>query len=79
SDPLAPGRLEAAVAEELRRGPLRAEAVAAPATLVGGAVRLSPVAIAAGAADWRGAATFDLKSLTLDARGILSARTVPKG
>ena len=79
SDPLQAGRLQAVVSQELGRGPLRAAAVAAPATLVGGVLRLTPISADAGEASWQGAAGFDLRTLTLDARGTLIAKTQPKG
>ncbi|HVL71230.1 MAG TPA: AsmA family protein, partial [Beijerinckiaceae bacterium] len=73
AEPLAPGRLEAVVAEELNRGPLRAPLLSAPVTLVGGALRMSPAVAEAGAAAWRGALAFDLKTLALDADGAVPA------
>lgn len=78
SDPLAPRRLEALLGEELARGPLRAS-VAAPASMVGGVLRLTPVTANAGAATWQGSVGFDVKGLTLDTRGTLTARSGPKG
>jgi uncharacterized protein involved in outer membrane biogenesis len=77
-DPLASRRIEALVGEELARGPLRAGAVA-PASMVGGVLRLTPVTANAGAGVWQGTVGFDLKNLTLDARGTLTARSGPKG
>lgn len=78
SDPLAVRRLEALVGEELARGPLRAS-VAAPASMVGGVLRLTPVRANAGAGAWQGTVGFDLKTFALDARGSLTARAGPKG
>lgn len=77
-DPLAARRLEALLNEELAREPLRAN-VAAPASMVGGVLRLTPVRADAGAGAWQGSVGFDLKTLTLDARGSLTARSGPKG
>lgn len=77
-DPLASRRIEALVSEELVRGPLRASA-AAPASMVGGVLRLTPVTANAGAGVWQGTVGFDVKDLSLDARGTLTARSGPKG
>jgi uncharacterized protein involved in outer membrane biogenesis len=79
SDPLAARRLEAIVAEELGRGRLRGEVLSAPTTLIGGALRISPFIADAGAANWQGAVSLDFKTLTLEAKGALSAKSVPKG
>ena len=79
ADPLGAGRLQAIVTSELGRGPLRAAALTAPVTLVGGAIRLSPVAADLGPASWRGSAALDLKTLALDARGTLAAAANPAG
>jgi hypothetical protein len=62
-------RLETVMAEEFNRAPFRAAAVTASANLVSGTLRLSPFAADGGAAVWQGAAAFDAKTLTLDARG----------
>ena len=78
-DPLGTGRLEAVVAEELNRGPLRARDVAVPATLVGGVLRLNPLSAPADDGAWQGGASLDLKTLNLEARGTLTARSAPKG
>lgn len=78
-DPLAADKLKGLVGEELARAPFQAPATTAPATLIGGALRLSPAAADAGPALWQGAITVDLKALSLDARGILSSKTSPKG
>jgi hypothetical protein len=77
-DPLANGRVQAFVAEELARGPLYAS-VSAPVTLVGGVIRTSPFAADAGPAVWQGAVAFDARTLTLDARGTLTAKSAPAG
>jgi uncharacterized protein involved in outer membrane biogenesis len=79
SDPLSARRLEGIFAGELAKGPLEAAAVAAPATMVGGVLRLSPLTADAGAAVWQGTVSVDVKTLALDARGTLTTRAVPKG
>jgi hypothetical protein len=79
SDPLAARRAETVVAEELNRGPFRAPTVTAPIALIGGSVRFSPLIADGKQADWRGAVSFDLKTMMLDARGTLSAKAIPKG
>jgi hypothetical protein len=53
--------------------------VSAPATLVGGALRMSPVVADAGPAVWQGAVSFDAKTLSLEARGTLTTKTAPNG
>jgi hypothetical protein len=78
-DPLAPRRAEIVVSEELARGPLTAASAAAPIALVGGSVRMSPLALEAGPAVWQGTLVFDLRSLVLDARGSLVAKASPPG
>jgi flagellar biosynthesis GTPase FlhF len=65
------------VAEELARAPLTAPSVSSAVSVVGGVVRLSPVSIASSSASWQGAVAYDLKSLTLDARGTLVSRVNP--
>lgn len=79
SDPLASGRLQAIVAEELTRAPLRATPVSAPVTVVGGAFRMSPFTAAADSGVWQGAVSFDARALILEARGTLNAANVPSG
>jgi hypothetical protein len=76
-DPLALRRTETVVAEELARAPLTAPSVSSAVSVVGGVVRLSPVSIASSSASWQGAVAYDLKSLTLDARGTLVSRVNP--
>jgi hypothetical protein len=78
ADPLAPDRLEAALAEELDRGPLRSS-IGGPATLVGGAMRIGPVSAEAGPGTWQGNVGLDFKTSSLDARGVLGAQAMPKG
>jgi hypothetical protein len=79
SDLLAGGRIQAIAAEELARAPLRAASVSVPVTLTGGALRMSPFIAEGGPAVWQGAVSFDVKTLTLDARGTLTAKTAPNG
>ena len=79
NDPLAARRLEAILGEELGKGPLRAAAVAGPATMVGGTLRMSPFGADPGPGIWQGAVALDLRTLSLDARGTLTSRTSPKG
>jgi uncharacterized protein involved in outer membrane biogenesis len=79
SDPLSSQRLAAILTEELNRGPLRAGSVGAPATMVGGVLRVSPLSLDAGAAAWQGTLAADFKSLTFEARGTLASKTSPKG
>ena len=77
-DPLAPRRAETVLAAELAERPLTAPVVATQIAVVAGALRLSPVIVDGGDAVWRGAVGFDLKTLTLDARGTLTAKANPR-
>ncbi len=79
NDPLDVRRLEAILSEELSRAPLRAGEVAAPATLVGGTLRLSPFVAGAPDGAWQGAVSLDVRSLSLEARGMLGGKSAPKG
>lgn len=79
SDPLAARRLEAIVAEELARGPLHGQVLSAPTTLIGGALRMSPFIVDAAGANWQGGVSLDFKTLAIEARGALSAKTSPRG
>ncbi|RDI60711.1 AsmA family protein [Microvirga subterranea] len=76
-DPLAQGKAETLLGAELGRGPLTAQVVTTTAALVGGALRLSPFVVESGPAVWQGAVGYDLKTLALDTRGSLTARTAP--
>jgi hypothetical protein len=78
-DPLAVRRLDTVMAEELNRAPLRSLPVTAQATMVGGSFRLSPFLADGGAGLWQGAVAFDAKTLSLDARGTLTARGNVRG
>lgn len=77
-DPLAAPRLAALLGEELGRAPLVARRVAASATLIGGSLRLTPLRLEADTGAWQGAATIDLRTLSLDARGALQPNTLPR-
>ena len=79
SDPLAARRLEVVMNEELNRGSFRADDVPGPATLVGGTLRLSPVIARGSEAIWQGSMSLDLRSASLEARGVLQARASPQG
>ena len=79
SDPLNARRLEGIVAAELSRGPLRAGDVAGPAALVGGVLRIGPFAAEGGEGAWQGVLSLDIKTLSLEARGTLGSKTLPKG
>lgn len=79
ADPLARGRIDALVAEELTRGPLVAESLSGPVTMVAGALRIGPLKAETGAGSWDGTASLDLKSGTVDARGLFTVRSLPKG
>jgi len=77
NDPLVEGKSEAILGMELGRAPFNAAPIKTSAALVGGILRLSPFVAESAAATWQGAVTFDLKTLQLDARGALTAKTSP--
>ncbi|WP_048709616.1 AsmA family protein [Microvirga massiliensis] len=77
-DPLAIGRAETVVKEELARGDLVAGPTTVPGSIIGGSLRLSPVSLDASDGSWQGAITFDLRSLTFESRGTLVGRSAPK-
>jgi hypothetical protein len=77
NEPLVEGKAEAILGTELGRGPLTAPSVTTSAALVGGLLRLSPFTVDAGPAVWQGSVAYDLKTLALDARGFLTAKTAP--
>lgn len=79
NDPLAEGKMETVLGVELGRAVLAASSVATSAALVGGNLRLSPITAETPSALWQGAVTYDLKTLSLDARGSLVAKTSPAG
>jgi hypothetical protein len=78
-DPLASNRLAALVAAEIGRAPFSASHAAAPATMVGGGLRIGPLSLSGETGAWTGVATVDLRSATLEMRGSLQARTAPRG
>ncbi len=78
-DPLATQRWLPLLAQELDRGALAADRIATSGSLVGGALRLGPIRIEQDGGSWLGAATVDLRSLTLEARGTLQAKAAPRG
>lgn len=78
--PIAAQNWQPLLAGELGRGTLAAKApVAAPGTLVGGVLRLSPLRIEGEGGGWQGTASFDLRNLSLDARGALQSKELPRG
>jgi hypothetical protein len=78
-DPIASQKWQPQLAEELGRGPLSAASpVTAPGALVGGALRLSPLRIEAESGSWQGAATLDFRTLSLDMRGALQSKVLPR-
>jgi hypothetical protein len=77
-DALAQARLQTIAAEELDRAPLEVPKAAGQATLVSGALRISPIVADAGAAVWRGSAAIDVRSMSLDMRGALTAKALPR-
>jgi hypothetical protein len=79
SDPLNPRRLSETLDAELAHGPFVVPELVAGFTLVNGAVRINPLDLRLGSGSWQGSLTFDLRSLTLEARGLLSAGGAPKG
>jgi hypothetical protein len=78
-DPLGPGRAQALLADELARAPLESPAVTTQISMVGGTLRLSPFVADSAEATWSGAVSYDLKTLSLDARGNLTAKSNPRG
>ncbi|MGA0597213.1 AsmA family protein [Enterovirga sp. CN4-39] len=76
-DTLVPARLQALASAELDRAPLKSTKAQGQATLVSGALRLSPLVAESDAATWQGSAGIDLRTLTLDVRGTLTARELP--
>ena len=79
-DPLRDGRLQALVAEELSKAAAGTTGPAsAPATLIGGILRAGPLDLDLGAARWNGTLGYDVRTGRLDARGMLSGGTAPKG
>ncbi|MBF9233567.1 AsmA family protein [Microvirga alba] len=79
NDPLGEGRAETIVGNELGRASLAAPVITTSASVVGGALRLSPFVVESGPAVWQGAVTYDLKNLTFETRGSLTAKASPPG
>ena len=77
-DPLATANWQALLPAELGRGPLAAPRVSANLSLVGGALRISPLVVRSGSGGWQGGATVDFKSLTVDVRGTLQSGSTPR-
>lgn len=77
SDPLGEGKAEGILGGELNRAPLMATAVTTTAAVVGGALRLSPFVVENGPSTWQGSVTYDLKNLTFETRGALTAKASP--
>lgn len=78
--PIAAQSWQPLLAGELARGRLAARGpLAAPGTLVGGILRLSPLRIEGEGGSWQGAASFDLRNVSLDARGALQSKEPPRG
>ncbi len=81
-DPLGGRRLQGHVESALDDEIFRADTITAPVTLVGGSLRLEPLAVPdpnAAEAGWRGAAAFDLVAGSVAIRGSLRAASVPPG
>jgi hypothetical protein len=76
-DALAAAKLRGLVAEELDAAPLMLGTMSASATLIGGTLRAAPLRGEAEGASWAGSLSLDLRSLALDARGALQAKTAP--
>jgi hypothetical protein len=77
NEPLVEGRAQAVLGEELGRGALATPAVTTSMALVGGLMRLSPFVIDTKGATWQGSVAYDFRTLTIDARGTLSAKAAP--
>lgn len=81
-DPLGGRRLQGHVEEALDAEIFRADAVAVPATLVAGTLRLEPLELRdrhAADAGWNGYASFDLADASVAIRGSLRAASSPPG
>jgi hypothetical protein len=77
-DALTPARLQPIAAEELDRAPLRVAQARGQATFVSGSLRVSPLVAETSAATWQGSAGVDLRGFTLDIRGSLTAKELPR-
>jgi uncharacterized protein involved in outer membrane biogenesis len=78
-DPLAQGRVEKVVTEEIGKASLSAPAVDSSVAIYGGGVRLFPFVAQGEAGAWQGTVSYDLKTLSVDARGVLTSKAAPKG
>ena len=81
-DPLGGRTLLGHVERALDEGPFRRPVAQAPATVVGGSLRLEPLRLgdpALGEASWSGVAAFDLTTGSLDMRGVMQASEGPNG
>jgi hypothetical protein len=72
-------RLQNLIGEQFGRSAFTAASVEMPLTVVGGVVRASPVVVDGGPSAWQGAVSIDLKSLNIDANGLLVSRNRPEG
>lgn len=77
-DPLASARWQALLAEELDRGPMLGGPIQAPASLVAGSLRMTPLRIETPGGVWEGSATVELRTLALETRGTLESATAPR-
>ncbi|MDB5591874.1 AsmA family protein [Enterovirga sp.] len=77
-DPLASARWQALLAEELGRGPFAPDGARASVSLVAGAVRITPLRLRGQAGSWQGSAVLDLRTRTLEARGLLETAALPR-
>ncbi|KQP55168.1 AsmA family protein [Methylobacterium sp. Leaf108] len=79
-DPLREGRLKGWMAEALAAGPFAARGPArVPATLVGGALRATPLSLDLDGGRWDGKIDLDLRSGRFEARGTLTGTDAPRG
>ncbi len=77
-DTLAPARLQALANEELDRAPARVAKATGQVIFVSGGFRISPLLADAGSATWQGTASVDFRTMSLDFRGSLTAKTQPR-
>ncbi|MDB5511713.1 MAG: hypothetical protein JWR08_1196 [Enterovirga sp.] len=77
-DPLAQGALSGLAAAELDQGPFLSPKAAGQASLVSGSLRIAPLVAEAAGGIWQGSAGIDFRTLTLDLRGSLTARDLPR-
>lgn len=79
NEPLAEGKIETIIGMELARAPLTVPSLTTSASIVAGALRLSPFVVEGGSAVWQGTVSYDLRTLALDTRGALISRSLPAG